>query len=540
MKAIHADPKELRKIFADVYSIPDFQRPYSWEKEQCEKMWENLIDFYKEDETKKEKYFLGTIVVHGENSNFVVIDGQQRLTSLLLLIKAIHNRAVTFKALEVCLKTKNPLTEELTEQSRIQSEVISDDKKDLENIINGKLENVSDESKLKINYNFFNEKIDEILKYEFDSDKFNDFIITLLDRVVLLPIHCGSEDDSLIIFETINNTGMALSDADIFKAKLYQKSLQENKKEYFINEWSELENHLQLFRIYMHVVRAKEADISKEIALRTYFTKGQRLSNWKNVLDSLKILNELHHNWELDSKNSVLVNIMDMYPNQYWYYPLYVFLHKHGKIANNSKFEISLEYKEQYDQLVLKTLKYFYIKGVVHNSVNSVKDTVFKVCASIESGGDFLKYYDLNISELDIEEFRRKIESSQLGRYGRGLVMLCAYLNPNQDHNLLSEIYSSKFDIEHILPKAWNNYDKWTNDTWTKNINSLGNLVPIERKLNIKASNEFFNKKKKEYSKSKISDVNELTELDNWYPENLKKIQIEKINRILSFFNCKN
>lgn len=539
MKAIHADPKELRKIFADVYSIPDFQRPYSWEKEQCEKMWENLTDFYKEDESKTEKYFLGTIVVHGENSNFVVIDGQQRLTSLLLLIKALHNRAVTFKALEVCLKTKNPLTEELTDQSRIQSYVISNDKKDLENIINGKLENVSEESKLKINYNFFNEKIDEILKHEFDSDKFNDFIITLLDRVVLLPIHCGSEDDSLIIFETINNTGMALSDADIFKAKLYQKSLQENKKEFFTSEWSELENHVQLFRIYMHIVRAKEADVSKEIALRTYFTKGQRLSDWKNVLESLKTLNELHHNWELDSKNSVLVNIMDMYPNQYWYYPLYVFLHKYGRITKKSEFEINPEYKDLYNNLVTKTLKYFYIKGIVHNSVNSVKDTVFKVCASIESGEDFLQCYDLNISKLDLEEFKRKIESNQLGRYSRGLVMLGAYLNPNQDHNLLSEIYSGKFDIEHILPKAWNNYDKWTNETWAKNINSLGNLVPIERKLNIKASNEFFNKKKKEYSKSKISDVNELVKHDNWYPENLKEIQIEKINRIITFFNSK-
>ena len=58
MKAIHADPKEIRKIFSEKYIIPDFQRPYSWEKEQCDKLWEDLIDFYENEEMRKAKFRL--------------------------------------------------------------------------------------------------------------------------------------------------------------------------------------------------------------------------------------------------------------------------------------------------------------------------------------------------------------------------------------------------------------------------------------------------------------------------------------------------
>lgn len=151
MKAIHADPKEIRKIFSEKYIVPDFQRPYSWEKEHCDKLWEDIIDFYDNQLSKDDKYFLGNIVIHQSGDSYAVIDGQQRLTTLLLLIKALHSKAGTATVLEECLRIKDPLTSKLTDTLRLDSLVAEDDKKHLYDIIFNNGNNTPD-CNMKSNY----------------------------------------------------------------------------------------------------------------------------------------------------------------------------------------------------------------------------------------------------------------------------------------------------------------------------------------------------------------------------------------------------
>jgi len=537
MKAIHADPREVRKIFSDTYIIPDFQRPYSWTVEPCDKLWEDFIDFYYSKESKEDKYFLGNIVIHPHGDSFSVIDGQQRLTTLLLLIKNLHSRAGTVKALEECLKVKDPLTSELTNSLRIDSFVLEKDKEYLYDIVFNNGNNTSNNSNFKVNYNHFSGLIDKWWINEGQSaEKLNDLILTLLDQIVLLPIHCGSEDDALTIFETINNRGMSLTDADIFKAKLHHSAA--NDKDEFVKQWKGLENHEWLFRILMHINRAKDGDYGKEIALRSYFTakdKG-RLSDWKSIINSLQLIQDIESNWKPTDDVNILWNILYTYPNYYWNYPLFVFLHKYGTFED-STFYLSENYEIQFAELIETTLKYFFIKGVVYNSVNAVKDTVFKVCVAIEKEDDYLGEYFKNISDNDLIEFDRRIKNNQCGRYLRGLVLLSAYLNPNQDKtNYNYFIREYNFHIEHILPKKWNNYDGWTETSWDMALNTLGNLVPLECRLNISAKNEFFDKKKEYYKDSLVQDAKDLMDIEDWNPDTWNANQIEKQSRILNFF----
>ncbi|MDR3153703.1 MAG: DUF262 domain-containing protein [Deltaproteobacteria bacterium] len=105
MKSLTATPLTIEKIFQEKYIIPEYQRPYSWENEQCETLWSDLISFFDDhyfnitDQT--EQYFLGNIVIHPvDDGQFAIIDGQQRLTTLLLLIKALFFNAHTARALE--------------------------------------------------------------------------------------------------------------------------------------------------------------------------------------------------------------------------------------------------------------------------------------------------------------------------------------------------------------------------------------------------------------------------------------------------------
>ena len=533
MKTITAKPEDIRTIFSREYQIPMFQREYSWEQEQCETLWDDLIDFHNEND-KKDKYFLGNIVVHpiDENEKFSVIDGQQRLTTLLLLIRALFDNAGTVKALEECLKTKDKLSSELTNNIRLNSDVIENDKKNLEQII---LQGHCDDknSRLYINYDMFKNKISD-WKQGKTSDELNKLILTFLDNVVLLPILCETEDDALNIFETINNRGLSLSDADIFKSKLYA-GIDSSKRGEFIDEWNDLDDQEDLFRILMYICRAQENDISREKGLRSYFSfKTGRLQNTGNVMASLKKINAI-----IDTKtgiyNDSLWNILESYPNQYWRYPLYVFLHKYLIWKKDGELFLPEEHYEEYKKLVMLTTAYYFIKGVVYNSVNTVKDTTFKVCAKIEHCDNYLSEYIENMRN-DLKTFYNNLESADLGRCKRGIILLSGFLNESQSvEDFYDLILNSNIEIEHILPRKWSDNNDWDEQKAKEVMETLGNLAPFEKKLNISASNEFFKKKKKAYKESKFADIKDLSKLDKWDYNEVKLREKNIISRIKSF-----
>ena len=533
MKTITAKPEDIRTIFSREYQIPMFQREYSWEQEQCETLWDDLIDFHNEKD-KKDKYFLGNIVVHpiDESEKFSVIDGQQRLTTLLLLIRALFDNAGTVKALEECLKIKDKLSSELTDNIRLNSDVIEGDKKNLEKII---LEGRCDDenSRLNINYDMFKKKISD-WKQGKTSDELNKLILTFLDNVVLLPILCETEDDALNIFETINNRGLSLSDADIFKSKLYA-GIESSKRSEFIDEWNELYDPEDLFRILMYICRAQENDISKEKGLRSYFSsKTGRLQNPGDVMASLKKINAI-----IDTKtgiyNDSLWNILENYPNQYWRYPLYVFLHKYLIWKKDGELYLPEEYYEEYKKLVMLTTAYYFVKGVVYNSVNTVKDTTFKVCAKMENNDDYLSEYIDNMGN-DLKIFYDKLKSADLGRCKRGIILLSGFLNESQSvEDFYDLILNSNIEIEHILPRKWSDNNDWDEQEAKEVMETLGNLAPFEKKLNISASNEFFKKKKNAYKESRFADIQDLVKLDKWDYDEVKIREKNIISRIKSF-----
>lgn len=533
MKTITAKPEDIRTIFSREYQIPMFQREYSWEQEQCETLWDDLIDFHNEKD-KKDKYFLGNIVVHpiDESEKFSVIDGQQRLTTLLLLIRALFDNAGTVKALEECLKIKDKLSSELTNNIRLNSDVIEDDKKNLEKII---LEGRCDDenSRLYINYDMFKKKISD-WKQGKTSDELNKLILTFLDNVVLLPILCETEDDALNIFETINNRGLSLSDADIFKSKLYA-GIESSKRSEFIDEWNELYDQEDLFRILMYICRAQENDISREKGLRSYFSsKTGRLQNPGDVMASLKKLNAIIDT-KTGSYNDSLWNILENYPNQYWRYPLYVFLHKYLIWKKDGELYLPEEYYEEYKKLVMLTTAYYFVKGVVYNSVNTVKDTTFKVCAKIENNDDYLSEYIDNMGN-DLKIFYDKLKSADLGRCKRGIILLSGFLNESQSvEDFYDLILNSNIEIEHILPRKWSDNNDWDEQEAKEVMETLGNLAPFEKKLNISASNEFFKKKKNAYKESRFADIQDLVKLDKWDYDEVKIREKNIISRIKSF-----
>jgi len=537
MKAITAVPETIEQIFQKEYHIPNFQRPYSWEDDvECAKLWEDILEFY---DTKKsnDKYFLGNIVVNPspsiELSVLEVVDGQQRLITLTLLIKALFDNASIFKPLEGCLKIKNPVTGEITNELRLKTFVISNDMKALENIILDKFD-CDEDNNFRKNYNYLLGKIEDWKKGR-TSDEFVNLISTVLRQIVILPINCETSDDALTIFETINNRGKPLEDSDIFKAKLFGNVALRNREK-FIRDWNEMEDHNKIFRIYMHILRAKDEVSDHEEGLRSYFDKHIVSINIDEVMRSLKLINKIVNEWIDDDDVSCLKSILSTHANSYFIYPLYIFMYKYASINNDTdELEMTDNKLNNFKELLKRTIKFVFAKSII-GKTSDIKWAAFKAYVKIQHGRDYASEYKLTTNE-HITLSARLDESHQIVKScKRGIIYLSAYLNSQQDIHDFAKLMTGNVEIEHILPRAWNNYDSWNEKTHADDIDCIGNLMPLSKKANSTASNSFFANKKKVYEKSTVQDAKDMIYVPNWTRDRLIERNNKKIALLKTFF----
>ena len=213
-------------------------------------------------------------------------------------------------------------------------------------------------------------------------------------------------------------------------------------------------------------------------------------------------------------------------------------MHKYGTYDETTGFALSEDYIIDFEKLLEESVKYYFIKGLVDNSVNTIKDVTFRVCAKIALSDSYLSEFHSGITDDDKSIAFSKLSGNALSRYLRGIIILTAYLNPNQDKVKLADMLLKKYDIEHILPKSWNHYDGWTELSHKKYINYIGNLMLLERKINIKAQNEYFRKKKEHYKKSDVQDALDMLSISDsgWVSRKVKEIHLIKLKRLLNFF----
>ena len=186
MESISANKENIERLLSNKkvsFLIPDYQRPYAWTETECNTLWNDLYEFAIPEgnadnfNSEKDEYFLGPIVTFNnkDKKKFEIIDGQQRLTTILLLLRAFYTKfelnsmkdkkSLTIKTkIESCIWKTDELGE-LISKDRIKraSEVATDnDKEQFKSIlINGKTDD-SWKSRYALNFNFFMKKINEL------------------------------------------------------------------------------------------------------------------------------------------------------------------------------------------------------------------------------------------------------------------------------------------------------------------------------------------------------------------------------------------
>lgn len=528
MSKLNVDHKTILLLFSDNKSdflIPDYQRPYAWEESQCQTLWDDIFTFaFPENNYEKfdknDEYFLGSIVTfENDRKKKEVIDGQQRLTTLMLLLRAFYvkfgnmqdqNSISTRETIAQCLWKTNEFGQANLGVLKIDSEVATDnDKGEFLEIL--KTGNVCKEQRSNYakNYSFFQQKIDNFLS-DFPS-YFAYLPARILRNCILLPIEAESQDTALRIFSTLNDRGLPLSDADIFKAQFYKHYSSKNEKDSFIEKWKELEEITskifkpitgtpmdELFTRYMYYIRAKQGIKSSTTeALRKFYEKNKySILKEDETLPNLKILvdfwNDVYiQNSERFSKNILRkLYILNFAPNGMWTYFLSVYF-LHNRDNDERLDEIKL------DDFLNKTISFVWAFSFTNPGVNALRTPVYAEMINIVNN----KPVNFEEHKFDETSLRTAISNFEFknGRpITRSMLTWWAFNNNSQPIPTMN----LNFQIEHIYAKKRQENENLLQSL--KNLESLGNKSLLEESINIRASDYRFVDKIKYYQ----SDVN--------------------------------
>lgn len=515
---LQASQQDLKGIFqtSDIFMIPSYQRPYSWEYDQCSQLFSDIINAFEDGQD----FFLGNILMAKspvEKNRPRVVDGQQRLLTIWLMFKIMHllypelNDLINVVAIRAREGNKT--------YPKIESEVFeTDDPKDIPSIHEMTLQQLENEyqatldKKGNVRENSINSRIKINLFYlynwilakrsEYDEKRMKNFIFFMLDRVYVLPIELtGSDmedasDRALVIFETLNNRGMDLEDADIFKERLYRKAVSVKEKEMFIQNWTDLKSLVEdvgmtiddVFRYYSHIIRGRNNITYGEKSLRQFFLleKFSPLQNkeYKDILDDLNkmvwVLKYLNACVNHQDEMGKWMQIINAYTNQYPKYVLATYLFVYG-------LEDIKKDPSQFIELIKALVRYCYYMG----STTTVKFRMYEYIKQITHKQEI---GENKIANLDISRF------DWVGTLRKGYTLLAYYLTVKEPLSSYSidQIYTQN-DIKKYVPQE-------DQESYQEMLGCLGNMVVLD----INRRSLTCDKKANYYDTSKITEVRQL------------------------------
>lgn len=531
------------------FLIPEYQRPYAWTDEQVITLFDDLKEYT--NNQNESSYFLGCIVSFtNENKEQEIIDGQQRITTLLLLLRAIHKKLQKMsnsKEKENFIRQIEPAIwkiDELTSVADYTTVLIESKVMEvkynqiLESILKTGETETGSKDRYSVNYNLLVKLLDEYAISE--TLNFYKFINNVLNKTIVLPIKADTQETALTIFSTLNDRGLPLSDADIFKAKIYNK-IDEKDKMDFVDKWKNIalraenvdESVQKLFYYYMFYLRAIDKDKNTTTpGLRKYFAensfsrlyKDNLMENLEDILEFWEVVNcrePKDAKWTSDLEILSILDILSSYPNEFWKYPVIIYY-----LENKNS--------ENFEEMFLSFLRRLFVNlfrvYVVSPTINSVKASILTLNSSILHD-DKLSFEFKKVTEDELKNSLKHLHRNAV----RMLLKLLAYNTDGQN-----ELLPYSWEIEHILPVKWQtSYFNSNKDEVNELIETIGNKIPFEKKLNIVASNGYFAKKQEQYKKSNIQIAKAMSDkgIKDWKLEEIRERNIRIIDEVIDTFN---
>lgn len=556
-----ASETSLRNLLGNTniqFQVPLFQRPYSWKKENWKILWEDLTSLYKDE--IQGSYFLGSLVTQSIPGSadgicpFLIIDGQQRLTTLTLILTALK---------EYLKKSKNKEDKELAEEL-YESYLVNkfkkgddyykilptqDDRAVYQNIIQGKLsrelKTQFKEKNIYKAYDYFY-KLLKIASVEDENAKikFNKLKNIILEQLVLVNITCEDKDNPYLIFESLNNKGQELTQADLVRNYLFMKLPAEQQLSVYEEKWLPIETTFkektqkeekyselitdffwfylrkdgksipkkEVYQAIKSKIDSSDCQIENEISTIIKFAKYYQCIIFED-LEEEKILKSYFNCFEKLDFSTCHIFLLNIY-NDY------------------CEKRVSLE---QFEQILIYLESYFvrrWFAEISPNNLGKIFENLYKEvqennCNDLVKGlHTVLKNYENNKAWPNDDIFRQSIIAKAVYKSNDASRVKLILESLERSCNKKELVSIDALTIDHIMPQTLNMEWKKTignnhNSIKKKWLHTLGNLTLTG--FNSELSNKTFENKKTIYQESNIYLNKYFQNIDIWNEDSIKK-----------------
>lgn len=536
-----------------LFVIPEYQRAYSWSVDNCDKLWQDILDYSESD--NKENYFFGTIIVNCQDNDtkFCLIDGQQRTTTFLLLLKAlllrINTAVITTSNDEDSVSLSRALKERRRRIMSILYKVDAEDVDDIPDLVKDKkicgkadlIENYSINEQYKTELNTilksveYSEAESNVIKLprkqkdnkytnffrnfkyfygkcsELSESRANKIAKTIVENCDVIEIKSWNIEQAITMFNSLNSDGLPLYDSDIISAKLYAVAEKNGKGDEFTSMWKELMTIVgglkdkgiadidAILTQQMYYERAKNKDIINSLGsinvtvpgVRRYFTNLNKniLNNPIELCDGMINLAKI---WRKIARYPITQVLLKFNENSKLFLASYFY-----------RFDENSINEEKIQPLLENFLRLFAIIELVDTGYSSKYFKTFLF-------GEEAKLVDSSITLDEITtDFNLHINTNwdksafldSIIDYDKHiLVYLNEYLVAKETGVPFS--LTSSYDIEHIMPYSGSNIQTIRKDAGIESeeefynvVNKLGNKILLEQKINRSIGNEWFRTK---------------------------------------------
>lgn len=525
-------------LFSDVleknkrmFKVPVYQRNYDWNHIQCEKLYQDIMDANE----KNIQHFTGTVVyiddVNGGSglSEVLIIDGQQRITTMYILLKALYDAAKN-----VSVRIESEIEEVMfnrhcDEIYKVKLKPVKTDDKQLKLLIKNKIEQMDRNSNVYKNYVIFKNLIDDSINKGFELNDILNGIKKL--EVVEIILDKLQGDDPQKIFESINSTGLELSLADLIRNYLLMDDI--NQEELYEEYWIEIEKNVGYRNLGDFVINFLNSQISGTVNSKNAYRlfkehcQNNNLSH-KDVLIDLKRTSKYY---------GAFIGEINCYSNEVTKY-----LNAFNTIKQTTilplLFRVFDDFEENsIDENTLCQLLNYMLTYLVRTNACEINKNMAKFMKSLYDrafDGNYDNYYEKFV--IFLNDLRANDRMPTNKEFEDALIYkplykknICKYLLSVIENSTKEHIDVSNLTIEHILPQK-ENAVVWKKEVgedyssvYEQYLHTLGNLTITGHNSEL-GTKAFAEKKKIIRENSKANILNkEVLDVDTWNEKSIKR-----------------
>ena len=522
---MHGEAKLLLKFLDgsdNRYIIPVYQRNYDWRPKQCEQLFNDLVQIIKKD---RKTHFFGSIVTSSANkggkSDYLVIDGQQRITTISILFTAMVNLmksgivVAKDSRLAEKIEKKFLVDEYQTEERKLRLKPIKDDCISFDKLITNDPTEFVESSNITQNYHYFENRIK---KNEISIDELYESIF----RLEIIDIFLDKEDNPQFIFESLNSTGLDLTEADKIRNFILMGLDAKKQEEYYETYWNKIEkftayNVSGFIRNYLTLIQKKIPNINNVyFTFKEYVLEKMNIESAENcetILKDMLYYSQIY-NGIISAKNdpkdvisSILFRLNNIEMTVSYPFLLAMFGHEQHSEITFADVETTLKVLESY--IARRIMCPNYTSNALNKVFCSLDSEVMKLKSEnpSKSYSSILIYYLLSrngaagfptdkefvdaLTNRDVYHMFKKSREYLFDRLENGDTV--------ERVNVIDMMENGDLTIEHIMPQTLT--EEWKaelgpdyQNVYDQNLHTLKNLTLTG--YNSKYSNSLYSEKK--------------------------------------------